>query len=55
MTIEHGTMTLVNRIWDEATDKFCHRHIVARRLNEICSNVGEIETVDTKGTLFESI
>ena len=37
----------------EATDKFCHRHIVARRLNEICLNVGEIETVDTKGTHFE--
>ena len=48
-------MTLVNRIRDEATDKFCHRHIVSRWLNEIGLNVGEIETVDTKGTRFEGI
>lgn len=39
----------------EAPDKFCHRHIVARWLNEIGLNVGEIETEDTKGTLFEGI
>ena len=39
----------------EAPVKFCHRHIVARWLNEIGLNVREIETVDTKGTLFESI
>lgn len=39
----------------EAPDKFCHRHIVARWLNEIGLNVGEIETVDTKGMLFEGI
>lgn len=39
----------------EAPDKFCHRHIVARWLNEIGLKVEEIETANTKGTLFEGI